>query len=198
MSHQHVEQGSGQPPGLKARNGAHDLGAKGESEPESLLSWGTCSGSMEGHVETWELASLVAGPFPLTRSYAFNQWNGWWDELGWRGWSTNRGGSCWAEPLSFAYTTWYWDTCSFHYPGTYPGFSDVLVTGNYHNWDFGIDELPTYVFSGIGLTGSNGTTSYSSFHYADGEGVFYEEWGLALIWGELWISPFSYNNCPWM
>lgn len=38
----------------------------------------------------------------------------------------------------------------------------------------------------------------SFFHYADDEGVFYEDWGLALIWGEVWISPFSYDNCPWM
>ena len=193
VSHHIVEQRLA-PPRPDRSSGAPQVAPDDENQYETQ-SWGSCSGSTEGHVETWELASLVAGPFPLTRSYAFNQWAGWWDETG-SSWVTDRGGSCWAEPLSFAFTTWYWDTCDFHFPGIYFGFSDVLVTGNYHNWDFGFDDLPTFVFSGIGLTGSNRMVTYNSFHYADGEGVFSEDWGLALIWGEVWISPFSFNTCP--
>ena len=157
-----------------------------------------CYGFASGNIETWEVASLFWGPFPLTRTHTLNQWDRWpwgWDyELnmptGWS-WHTYRGGGCWAEPESFAYTTWYVDRCSWYWPATWDLYSDVLVTGEYHNNDFGDDNLPTYVSSGFGITFSNGFISWNSYHFADGEGVIAIP---DLIWGHVNLG-LMYTNC---
>lgn len=98
-----------------------------------------CSGSWTAMVETLEPVSHLPLIYePLTRVTV----SGFWSNAGANGCTFRQSynGSCWATPLSFAYTTWYKDSCLRYFD---------TQSGAFHNDDFGWDHLRTYATTAV-------------------------------------------------
>jgi hypothetical protein len=124
----------------------------------------TCSGYMDVGIQAWEPARYISPVAHLTETYvsanfgrSAGNW-GWWGVAG-----------CWANPQTFAYTTWYTTACR---PSASPwrdGYLDLSSWGEYINWDFFMDAVPTYVYQQAAANYSSGFGSWSTFHYDEGE-----------------------------
>ncbi len=123
-----------------------------------------CFGSMTAGIQGWEPARYVSNVAHLTETSVtanFARSNGNW---GWAGFA-----SCWANPLTFVYTTWYVTACR---PAASPwidGYLDFSNWGEYINWDFFMDAVPTQIFQQAAVNYSSGFGSWSTFHYDEGE-----------------------------
>lgn len=93
-------------------------------------------------------------------------------------WRENYFGSCWADPDTFIHTTWYVDAC-------YRAWS--TVRGDFHNDDWGFDNLRTYAHASVGI------------RRVDGLGTFVDWWVSAsgetagFLYGTMTES--GSNNC---
>ena len=119
---------------------------------------------MTAGIQGWEPARYVSNVAHLTETSVtanFARSNGNW---GWAGFA-----GCWANPLTFVYTTWYVTACR---PAASPwidGYLDFSNWGEYMNWDFFMDAVPTQIFQQAAVNYSSGFGSWSTFHYDEGE-----------------------------
>ena len=138
---------------------------KGGFSGEMNLEGYYCFGNMTAGIQGWEPFRWVFNVLHLTETAAtanFARSNGNW------GWAGIAG--CWANPETFVYTTWYVTACR---PAASPwldGYLDFSTWGEYINWDFFWDVIPTYIYQqaavnysgGIGIPGARSTTMRAS------------------------------------
>ena len=160
--------------------------------------WSTsCDGFAWADIQTWEPARYFFDVLHLNETFAAADWTHYEPS----GYTPNsRSGSCWANPQTFIYTTWYQTYCNKTYTSFYHGF-DWTVTGNYVNWDFSL-----YAFGvprGISITSTasvqanNGNAIWGAQYYEDTQDwlrQWYETFLLSgIITGDAWEARG--NSC---
>ena len=142
--------------------------------------WTTrCDGFGWANIQTWEPARYLFDVLHLNETQAAASW----DHYEPSGWIPNtRSGSCWANPQTFAGTSWYTTMCRKEFTSSYHSF-DWAVTGNYVNFDF------SYYVTGVSRWIS--ITSTASVQSTYSQGI----WGAQYIedtqnWLRQWYETF--------
>lgn len=102
-----------------------------------------CSGGGWVNIKTYEPAAYVFPVSHLNETSVNGSWIRW--PASGEVWATSTGGECWANPETFAYTTWFTKECIPQRIEKAVNFIDISTIGIYHNYDFFDDRWSVQV-----------------------------------------------------
>jgi hypothetical protein len=167
--------------------------------------WTTrCLGAAWARYETWEPAAYLFPVEVLNKTYTSGTWAhylpaGTFDAQYER--------SCWANPFTFAGTSWYTTWCYRPPPTVSYSYLDISTTGQYVNTDFSYYVFgvfrPVSITASASIQSYYGTSIYGGQYYEDTQNWLAQWYEPFLLSGRLFGSAWGDGDCwtycdpPW-